>query len=302
MKNKLYLKKPGIMLLVLGVFLTLLTACGTTNSPAATDSGVAASSLKSGETAEPAAATGETAKLKVGIGNMFTPFCYLDDNDQPTGYDYDVIMAISEKLGDKYAFVVTPDDFSNLLIGLDTGKYDVAVHHFGYTAERAENYLYAKEADMYFGNFRIGFSKDRTDITDLASCAGKAIATSSGSMAEALLLKWNEENPDQAVNLQYIKDTSVVYQGITSGLYDAFVGSQYDLDTISNQYDGFMKYSDYNVTPSDYDCGAYFVYSKGSDAVQQDIDSALAELREDGTLKTLSETWLGADYTENPNA
>ncbi|WP_099204510.1 transporter substrate-binding domain-containing protein [Scatolibacter rhodanostii] len=300
MKNKFQFRKAGSLALVLTMILTLLASCGSKNTNSSAES--KSSSSQSSEASATKVAAGEKTKLKVGIGNMFTPFCYLDDDDQPTGYDYDVMMAISEKLGDKYEFVVTPDDFSNLLIGLDTGKYDVAVHHFGYTAERAENYLYAKEADMYFGNFRIGFSKDRTDITDLASAAGKTIATTSGSMSESLLLKWNEENPDQAVKLQYIKDNTVVYQGITSGLYDAFVGSQYDLDTLSEQYDGFMKYSDYNVTTSDYDCGAYFVYSKGSDAMQQDIDAALVELREDGTLKALSETWLGADYTENPNA
>ena len=40
------------------------------------------------------------------------------------------------------------------------------------------------------------------------------------------------------------------------------------------------------------------MYSKGEEQLRDDIDKAIAALREDGTLKELSESILGGDYTE----
>ena len=100
---------------------------------------------------------GNKTKVAIGIGNEFSPFCYLDENEKETGYDYEVMQAVAKELSGKYAFTFTPDAFANLIIGLDTKKYDMVIHHFGYTAERAQKYQYAKVADMYVGKFHVGF-------------------------------------------------------------------------------------------------------------------------------------------------
>ena len=147
----------------------------------------------------------------------------------------DLIRLVGEKLSDKYEFVIGPDDFANLLIGLDTKKYDVAIHHFGYTDERAEKYLYADEADMYFGSFHVGYKKGRTDITDLKSAAGLTAVTSSGTQSESILLNWNKENPDYAVKIEYGTGQTVIASGIENGLYDIYVESKYDLDLFRSE-------------------------------------------------------------------
>lgn len=237
-------------------------------------------------------------KVSVGIGNIFVPFCYLDDGENPAGYDYEVVCAVAEKLEDKYEFTINPDDFSNLLIGLDTKKYDMAVHHFGYTDERAENYLYAEEADMYFGSFHVGYLKGRTGITDLESCKGLTAVTTNGTMAETILLNWNKENPDSSLKVEYATDLSVIATGIKNGLYDVFIESEYDLNLFNSKYDNVLAYSDYNITPEGYNDGAYFIYQKGAEELQQDVDTAIRELREEGILKGISEEILGKDYSK----
>ena len=259
--KKLMVKLMG-MAMVMTAMSVALVGCGQSSETAATqgNSNVATASTADG---------GDRTKVSVGIGNMFVPFCYLDENENLAGYDYEVMLAVADKLADTYEFVMTPDDFSNLLIGLDTKKYDMAIHHFGYTAARAENYLYAEEPDMYFGSFHVGYTKERTDISDLASCAGLTIVTSSGSMAGNLLLNWNEANPEQAVKLEYATDKPVIAAGLKNGLYDAYVASKYDLDVFSAQFDDMLAYSDYSVTPEAYNDGAYFIYQKGFDTLQQ---------------------------------
>lgn len=59
------------------------------------------------------------------------------------------------------------------------------------------------------------------------------------------------------------------------------------------------KYSDYVVPNNDTTGGGtFFVYSKGDEELRDAIDEAIVALREDGTLKEISESVLGADYTE----
>ena len=262
---------------------------GSSSSGSSTGGSTEADSTESGE---------GTTTISVGIGNAFFPFCYLDENEDLAGYDYEVMLAVAERLSDKYTFEYTPDAFSNLLIGLDTGAYDIAIHHYGYTAERAENYLYANEPDFYTGPFRIGFVSGRTDITDFDSLDGMTIVTSAGSMAETLILNYLEEHPDLDINVEYADTQEVWYSGLTNGLYDAFIGSEYDLDQFSSQYNDFLEYSDYEVPNSDTTGGGtFFVYGQGDEKLRDDIDQALAELREDGTLREISESVLGGDYT-----
>ncbi|MGL6199610.1 MAG: transporter substrate-binding domain-containing protein [Lachnospiraceae bacterium] len=290
-------KKVIAFLMALVFVLASLSGCGSSNTEEA--------DTKAEDTKETDAEEGDTSeapiKVSIGIGNAYSPFCYLDENGEQAGYDYEVLLAVEELVSDKYEFVYNGDAFENILIGLDTGTYDIAVHHYGYTEERAENYLYAKEADMYYGNFVIGYKAGRTDITDLKSLAGKAVVVSTGSMAETLVLNWNEENPDDEVKIEYATDAETRYSGLENGLYDAIIMASYDINVFNSQYDNFLEISDYKVTADDYDSGTYFVYSKGSEDLQEDIDEAIAELRENGTLASLSETLLGGDYSVNPN-
>jgi ABC-type amino acid transport substrate-binding protein len=301
MKKKSLLEKSVGVIVTLGLCIAVFAGCGNSVSKdeSASNKDTVTKTQNTGSSISDTAA-GNKVKISVGIGNAFSPFCFLDENGKEAGYDYEVIKAIASHLSDKYDFAINPDDFSNLLIGLDTSKYNMAIHHFGYTPERAKNYLYAKEADMYFGNFRIGFIKDKKNITDMKSLTGLTVATASGSMSENLILAWNEKNPNNPIKMAYSADKETWHAALTSGLCDAYIATEYDIDTFSKQYDNFLAMSDYKVTADNYDSGTYFVYNKGSEKIQTDIDQAIVDLRKDGTLSKLSKKWLGNDYTQNP--
>lgn len=242
-------------------------------------------------------AAGKTV-VKVGIGSSYPPFCYLDEDEKEAGYDYDTVMAIADMLSDKYTFEICPDSFQNLLVGLDTNAYDVAVHHFTYVEERTQNYLYAEEGNMYVPYFVIGYLAGRTDITDLESCKGMTGVCSAGTKTDNMLQQWNAEHPDAQVEIAYAESQEVLATGIQNGLYDFFVYSELDFETFNRQYDNiFETSSEESDYIADENCGSYFIYSLGSESLQQDIDAAIAALRDNGTLADLSEKWFGKDYS-----
>lgn len=287
------------------------TACGSSDDSSSETSAentasTTAASEEGGEASETEkaedTATGDKRVVKIGIGKAYNPFCFLDDNETPSGYDYDTLKAIEPLLADKYEFEFYPDEFANILIGLDTNLYDVAVHHYGWTAERAEKYLYAEEGTMYFGNFVIGYDPSIDTLTDdPKSAAGLVVATSKGSMAETLLTNYNDEHPDAQIVVEYYEDAEVLASGIKSGLYDGICASRYDLDVFNDQHGDLLVPSEFTLTSDEYNCGTYFIYDIGDDELKNDIDAAVVQIKEDGTLKELSEKWLGGDYTVNPN-
>lgn len=276
------LRKTLAFLLSTALLLTLLAACGGNQSENASG----------GENA-----SGELIQVKVGIGNGYVPFCYLDENEEEAGYEYEVMLAVADLLSDKYSFTIIPDAFENMLIGLDTGAYDVAIHHFGYTESRAENYLYAEEADFYTGNFHLAYLAGRTDITNFEDLDGKTLAVKSGgSKSELVALAYLEEHPELNVEIAYYDGTEELHAGIVSGLYDANLSSSFDINTFSSQFDNYLEYTDWYIEDTS-DTGTYFIYNYGSEELQQDIDEAIRTLRENGTLSKLCIEIIGADYT-----
>ncbi|MBD5543348.1 MAG: transporter substrate-binding domain-containing protein [Lachnospiraceae bacterium] len=82
----------------------------------------------------------EVTRIIVGSGNMYNPYCYVDEEGNAVGYEYDVLKAIDELLP-QYEFEYQTMAFDQLLLSLDSGKIDLAAHQYEYTDERAEKYL-----------------------------------------------------------------------------------------------------------------------------------------------------------------
>lgn len=302
MKKRNPLKKVSTLILGAAMMLALLAGCTDSSSKTttATNAGTDASAAGADTTAT---GSGDKTLVKIGIGNAYAPFCFLDENEKEAGYDYDCMLAVAELLSDKYEFEFTPDAFQNLLIGLDTGAYDIAIHHFGYNEERAANYLYAEEGDMYINYFVVAYPEGMEGVTDLQSCAdnGKVVVSTAGSQADNILLEWNASHPDAQIAIEYVDSAAeVMATGLANGLYDAFVVSTYDCQVFNDKYGDTVKlvYSDDEADMIKKDNpGIYFIYAKDQTELQKDVDAALVTLRENGTLSKLSIEWLGDDYS-----
>lgn len=293
MKRK-NIKTIASILIGVSMLGTLLAGCGGSDSTA-TSEGTVQTTAQAGQSTS---SSTEKIHVNVAMGTGYAPFDYIDENENPAGYDYETFLLIQEKLSDKYEFEFTPEAFANLLVGLETGTYDMTVNHWGYTKERAEKYLYATEGNMYINYFVVGHVEGRDEITDLESCAGLTGVVQTGTKADTMLNNWNAEHPDKAVVIANVEDLSVATAGLESGLYDFYMASTYDMQSFNNNYGNILVYSD-NV--DDYieveNPGILWIYAKGQDELAADVDKAMAELRADGTLSELCIKWLGADYT-----
>lgn len=267
---------------------TVLTAilaagCGSSNAGSTASSG-SASDVKT---------------VNIGTGNAYDGYCYIDEDGNPSGFDVDIIHAIDDALP-QYEFNIEQTDFPSLWTSLEAGKYDAIFHQIQYNEERGAKYLYSDEFYSKKKTYLVVLAdSDITSYEDLAGTDLK-IWEPSGNASLVVWQKWNEEHPDNQIQVEttdYLSSEALI-ASMQNGTYAACVKVERDVDALNEDYGSdILKIVGDPVT----DTNTYVVYRKDDaeeEQLKEDIDGALKQLREDGTLRQLSIDDLGKDYTE----
>ncbi|MUG88684.1 transporter substrate-binding domain-containing protein [Paenibacillus timonensis] len=269
----------AIVLVLTGV----LAGCGA-GSSGGTESKDAAAS----------AASGEVKKIIVGTGTGFPKVCFIDENGKLTGFDVELVREIDNRLAE-YEFEFQTQEFSNLLLSLETKKIDFVAHEMEKNPERTEKYLFNKEPYAHWRN-KIIVAKDNDTIHSLDDLKGKKVLTSATSAQAQILENYNKEN-NNAIEIVYQNGAAndTVNQ-LTSGRVDATLGADFSLSLIDPQ--GKLKTTGEELSQAD----ILFVFRKDDPEGQKlsdAIDEVIKELKADGTLGKLSKEWLGDDFTSD---
>jgi L-cystine transport system substrate-binding protein len=236
-------------------------------------------------------------QIVVGTGNGYSPYCYLDDNGNLAGYEYEVLKAVDELLP-QYEFTYQTSDFNNVAISLDAGKIDIAAHQYEYNDERASKYLFGTEAYTTYVTY-LAVPATNTTIHSLDDLQGKTVFTGSkGSNSTYIVENYNEKHKDNPVKIQNADSvTSEEYvQSLLSGKWDAGIITKRDVDKDNKAYGSVaIKVTGDPIQTS----STYFMFAKGNTELQQAVDGALKQLKESGKLAQISIAVIGGDYTES---
>ena len=289
MKN--ILKKSAAVLAAL-TLTAALAGCGSSASSAAASTD-AASTDTATSTAE---TSGENeldkikaaGKLVIGVEGTYPPFTYHDDNGELTGLDVELGKAVAEKLGVEAEFQEAAWD--SLLIGIDTERFDTVINSVSITDERKEKYDFSDP--YYYESRRVVVRSDDDSIQTEDDLNGKKIATNTTNA----FIPWYEEHGASVVGI----DTSgEAIELVLSGRADFLGTSVPVLNAYLDEHpDAKDKLREAFVIPNSESQVAIPV-RKGETEFLDAINAALAELREEGTLKAISEKYLGGDYTNS---
>lgn len=283
-------KFKTIFAIVLASAMTLgLTACGGNASSATTGSSAGTSSDT------PAPAGEEVRKIVVGVTNDCIPCTYVDENGDIVGYDVDLLKAADELLP-QYEFVFEAVDQTAMLAGLQTNKYQVGTAGLMATSDREETF---DKVDFAFNYYYVVLAvpQDST-INSFEDCIGKKltpIAPNNGLYNT--LIDWEANNQKLDYDVVDIYGYTEGFTSVMDGTYDAYLTNADAFDIFKDLIEGFnLKMSDPVAT-----VGAYMFTNKEEKDLNTALAGALAELKENGTMATLSEKWYNGEDVSSRN-
>lgn len=241
------------------------------------------------------AASGNQKNVKnitVGTGTQFPNICFIDDKGKLTGYDVELVKELDRRLPD-YRFTFKTMDFSNLLVSLGQHKVDMVAHQMEKSAEREIKFLFNQVA---YNNFplKITVLQENGNIHGIDDLKGKRVITSPTSNGALVLKKWNEKHGSPFEIAYAGQGSNDAANQLKSGRADATISTPFAVD-FQNKTSAIKEKTVGGVLSN---AKVFFMFNKNEQTLSDDIDNALQEIIDDGTLKKLSEKWLGADYSK----
>jgi L-cystine transport system substrate-binding protein len=241
---------------------------------------------------------GQTVRtIKIATAAESKPLSWGAIGVEPQGYEPDLLKAINAKLP-QYKFEMEGAADIAQETGLVTGKYDMITGGY-YRSGAREKQFFIPDNPMGASLMKI-YSLKSSNINEMKDLVGKRIVpVTAGGGVFRFITKWQEQNPDYQLEIA-TSSAGIPYpdrlKEVQNGKYDALIlpsnlGEQAVID--NQKLD--IKASEPVAVNNTY---VLIHKSEENKALLDDVNKALKELRDDGTLDKLSQKWFGEDIVK----
>ncbi|SDJ49708.1 transporter substrate-binding domain-containing protein [Salimicrobium halophilum] len=280
--------KRSLLAFLTIAFVLLLSACGTSeegsSDNAENNDGDAEEEQSLFEELQEEGATVATS------GTLIAATYYPEGSDELTGYDVEVMREIGERLDIDISFEEIGVD--GMLPALKNGRVDMVANDFEITEERKRDFAFSEPYKYSFTSIIVR-EEDMSGIETFEDIPGKVhgggATTTHSQLAEELGAELKTYN--NVTNDVYLRD-------VENGRTDFIINDYYlqklaveALPDIDVQIHPDIKFNEAEVA---------VVLPKDAEELKQKVDEAMNEMREDGTLKELSEKFYNADVSQPP--
>lgn len=285
--------KKALSLMTAAALVLSLAACGSTASSAASSeaasseaassdaaSSEAASSEAASETETAELSTVEPGKLIMSTNAAFPPYEMTTDSGEFEGIDIETAQAIADKLG--LELQIDDMDFDAALLAVQQGKSDMVMAGVTVTDER-QNVM--DFTDSYATGIQSIIVKEDSDIASVDDLAGKKIGTQRGTTG---YLYCSDDFGDENV-VAYDNGLTAV-QMLNNGQVDCVVIDNAPAKEFVAANPG-LKLLDTAYVEESYAIGI----GKGNTELKDAINTALEELKADGTLQAIVDKYITAE-------
>ena len=280
--------KKALSLMTAAALVLSLAACGSTASSAASSEAVSSDAASSETASSEAASETETAelstvepgKLIMSTNAAFPPYEMTTDSGEFEGIDIETAQAIADKLG--LELQIDDMDFDAALLAVQQGKSDMVMAGVTVTDER-QNVM--DFTDSYATGIQSIIVKEDSDIASVDDLAGKKIGTQRGTTG---YLYCSDDFGDE--NVVAYDDGLTAVQMLNNGQVDCVVIDNAPAKEFIAANPG-LKLLDTAYVEEDYAIGV----GKGNTELKDAINTALEELKADGTLQTIVDKYITAE-------
>lgn len=225
--------------------------------------------------------------LVMGMDDSFPPMGFVGEDGKLTGFDVDLATEVTKRMG--VELQLQPIDWKAKELELKSGNIDVIWNGYTVTPQRAEQVLLSKP---YMQNEQVVVVKAGSDIKTLADLAGKIVAVQDGSSAQIAIAE-NEELASSIGEQIDFKENVTALLDVSTGQVDALAVDSVVADYYTSKKPGEYVILEETLAPEDYAIG----FRKGEQALCDAVETALEEMRADGTFAQISEKWFGRDVS-----
>ena len=285
--------KKALSLMTAAALVLSLAACGSTASSAASSeaassetassdaaSSEAASSEAASETETAELSTVEPGKLIMSTNAAFPPYEMTTDSGEFEGIDIETAQAIADKLG--LELQIDDMDFDAALLAVQQGKSDMVMAGVTVTDER-QNVM--DFTDSYATGIQSIIVKEDSDIASVDDLAGKKIGTQRGTTG---YLYCSDDFGDE--NVVAYDDGLTAVQMLNNGQVDCVVIDNAPAKEFIAANPG-LKLLDTAYVEESYAIGI----GEGNTELKDAINTALEELKADGTLQAIVDKYITAE-------
>ncbi|MFA1822076.1 transporter substrate-binding domain-containing protein [Virgibacillus oceani] len=273
------------LLLFMTVLALIVSACGDGGENDNSDDEDSVTDDKWGEIQE-------AGEIVVGTSGTLLAASFYDGDeeseDQLTGYDVEVMREVAERLDIDISFEIMGID--SMLPAINSGRIDVAANDIEATDKRQEEFNFS-EPYKYSYSTMVVREEDNSGIESLEDLEGKDAGGGATTIYSQIAEHFGAEviTYGNAPNEAYLRD---VHNGRTDVVVNDYYLSKFGVAGFPD-FDIHL-HPDLRFHPN----AQAAIMEKGADELTEQINNALAEMREDGTLTELAETFYEEDASQ----
>ncbi len=275
-----------------------LTACGSPASSEAASEPAASESTASSEAASSEAAsdatsdtasaevtTVEPGKLIMSTNAAFPPYEMTADDGSFEGIDVEIAGAIAEKLG--LELQIDDMDFDAALLAAQTGKSDMVMAGVTVTEDRQTVMDFS---DSYAAGIQVVIVPEDSDIASIDDMTGKMIGVQRGTTGDQYCSASVEDGGFGEENVTRYDNGLTAVQALNNGQVDCVVIDNAPAQEFVAANPG-LKILDTEYANEEYAIGV----AKGNTQLLDAINTAIAELKADGTIQSILDKYISAE-------
>ncbi len=214
--------------------------------------------------------------VRIGTEGAYPPYSFINDAGELTGFEIDLGNAICEKAGLTCEFV--QNEWDSIIPNLTSGNYDLIMAGMSITQEREEVVDFSQDYYPPTASVYVGLSADADIAGGVVSAQTSTIQAGHVASSGASLLEF--ATPEETV--------AAVQNGEAAAVFA-------DFDYLKPLVDASGGALVYVGEPVPLGSGVGAAFRDSDDALREQVDAVLTEMKADGSLNELLVEWFGAD-------
>lgn len=232
----------------------------------------------------------EDGVFTVAMSGEYPPFSMPAEDGSMEGFDADVARALADVLGVEVD--IQQAQFSSIIAGVQTGRFDASIASHARTPEREQAVTFLDSPYYYGGGQFFAPADSEYEDYEALLADGGTVAVDVGGTNQ----QWLEDNG-------YI-DNTATYSGVPASLQAIRAGQADAIFTnpiVGNQAFRTAGMDMKPISGLVFEENAWITIANDQPEFKATLEEALNTLRENGTLLSISEEWIGGDIVTPPS-